>query len=242
MNRSVLKRSIYRWPTATSFNWLASFLERAEIDSNVVAVIVVGSAARPWVASDDLDLMVLCRDVKLLREKAPIEIDIRKANVDDVESNIRARQDLAIWCARSETKKRAPSWRSPTGRTSLVRRWRTPAYSRRRVRNYRRSFGISVKPLSPSIWNERFRTGRTTRRGTPSPRPPELRSTMFSRATGMPIQCFRERTWRADAICRRGERRVDVPSPTLISVRRLHDAAPGRCPLRGITESCGSRA
>ena len=100
MNRAVLKRSIYRWPTATSFHWLASFLERAEIDPNVVAVIVVGSAARPRVASDDLDLMVLCRDVKLLREKAPVEIDVRKTNVDGVETNIRARHDLAIWAAR----------------------------------------------------------------------------------------------------------------------------------------------
>ena len=100
MNRAVLKRMICRWPTAASFHWLASFLERAEIDPNVVAVIVVGSAARPLVASDDLDLMVLCHDVKLLREKAPVEIDVRKANVDDVEKNIRARQDLAIWAAR----------------------------------------------------------------------------------------------------------------------------------------------
>ena len=100
MNRAVLKRMICRWPTAASFHWLASFLERAEIDPNVVAVIVVGSAARPNVASDDLDLMVLCNDVKLLREKAPVEIDIRKAKVDGVEKNIRSRQDLAIWAVR----------------------------------------------------------------------------------------------------------------------------------------------
>lgn len=100
MNRAVLKRSICRWPTAASFHWLASFLERAEIDPNVVAVIIVGSAARPQVASEDLDLMVLCRDVKLLREKAPVEIDIRKAEIDSVEKNIRARQDLLIWAAR----------------------------------------------------------------------------------------------------------------------------------------------
>lgn len=100
MNRAALKRLVYRWPTATSFHWLASFLERAERDPNVVAVIVVGSAARPNVASDDLDLMVLCHDVKSLREKAPVEIDIRKAHIDDIEKNIRAGQDLAIWAAR----------------------------------------------------------------------------------------------------------------------------------------------
>ena len=56
VNQALLKQSVRRWPTATAFHWLASFLERAEDDPNVVAVIVIGSAARPNVASDDLDL------------------------------------------------------------------------------------------------------------------------------------------------------------------------------------------
>ena len=100
MNRAALKRMVRRWPTPTSFHWLSSFLERAEHDPNVVAVIVIGSAARPNVASDDLDLMVLCHDVKLLKEKAPIEFDVRKANIDSMETSIRSRQDLAIWSVR----------------------------------------------------------------------------------------------------------------------------------------------
>ena len=100
VNQAVLKQSVLRWPTATAFHWLASFLERAEHDPNVLAVIVIGSAARPNVASDDLDLMVLCRDTKLLREKAPIEVDVRKANVGSVETDIRSRQDVAIWTVR----------------------------------------------------------------------------------------------------------------------------------------------
>ena len=100
VNQEALKQSVRRWPTATAFQWLASFLERAGRDPNVVAVIVIGSAARPNVASDDLDLMVLCRDTQLLREKAPIEVDVRKANVDSVEADIRSRQDVAIWTVR----------------------------------------------------------------------------------------------------------------------------------------------
>ena len=100
MNRAALKRMVRRWPTPTSFHWLSSFLERAEHDPNVVAVIVIGSAARPNVASDDLDLMVLCRDVKLFKDKAPIEFDVRKADIDSMETNIRSRQDLAIWSVR----------------------------------------------------------------------------------------------------------------------------------------------
>ena len=100
MNQTMLKRVVHRWPTPASFRWLVSFLERAEQDPNVVAVIAIGSAARPNVVSDDLDLMVLCRDAKSLREKAPIEVDLRRANVDDMETNIRSRQDLAIWTVR----------------------------------------------------------------------------------------------------------------------------------------------
>ena len=100
MDHAILKQSVHRWPTATSFHWLASFLERAERDPNVVAVIVIGSAVRPNVASDDLDLMVLCGDVKLLRERVPVEVDVRKANVGGVEADIRAGQDIAIGAVR----------------------------------------------------------------------------------------------------------------------------------------------
>ena len=93
-------RSVCRWPSPHTRDWLASFLERAEADKNVVAVIVIGSAIRPEVASDDLDVMVLCRDVARLREKAPIEIDLRKADLDGVEEKIRAGHDLLIWAVR----------------------------------------------------------------------------------------------------------------------------------------------
>ena len=92
--------SVCRWPSPHTRDWLASFLERAGADKNVVAVIVIGSAIRPDVASDDLDVMVLCRDAARLREKAPIEIDLRKADLDCVEEKIRAGHDLLIWAVR----------------------------------------------------------------------------------------------------------------------------------------------
>jgi hypothetical protein len=93
-------RSVCRWPSPHTRDWLASFLERAKVDKNVVAVIVIGSAIRPNVASDDLDVMVLCRDVAQLREKAPIDIDLRKADLDCAEDKIRAGHDLLIWAVR----------------------------------------------------------------------------------------------------------------------------------------------
>ena len=120
MNQAMLERSVRRWPTATAFHWLASFVERAEHDPNVVAVVVIGSAARPNVVSDDLDLMVLCHDVKSLKEKAPIEVDIRKANIDGVEMDIRSRRDLAIWAVRFGQ----PLLDKDGAWNSITRRWR----------------------------------------------------------------------------------------------------------------------
>lgn len=112
-------RSVCRWPSPHTRDWLASFLERAEADKNVVAVIVIGSAIRPEVASDDLDVMVLCRDVARLREKAPIEIDLRKADFDCVEEKIRAGHDLLIWAVRfgRPLLDRDGAW------ASITRRW-----------------------------------------------------------------------------------------------------------------------
>ena len=58
------------------------------------------TAVRPDVTSDDLDVMVVCRDVVRLREKPPIEIDLRKANVDSVDEQISAGHDLLVWAVR----------------------------------------------------------------------------------------------------------------------------------------------
>ncbi len=55
MNLLEPDHSVCRWPSLHTRDWLTLFLERAEADKNVVAVIVIGSAIRPVVASDDLD-------------------------------------------------------------------------------------------------------------------------------------------------------------------------------------------
>lgn len=91
------ERLIHRWPTARSREWLFSFLARARIDQNVIAVVAIGSAVRSKVQSDDLDLFVLCHDRKLLTDRAPGEIDMRSANVSSMEHSIRTGRELEIW-------------------------------------------------------------------------------------------------------------------------------------------------
>ena len=79
---------IQRWPAISTMNWLVAFLDRAQRDPNVVVVLAVGSAIRSGVDSDDLDLLACCHDASRLKERAPIEIDLRAKNLSDVDREI----------------------------------------------------------------------------------------------------------------------------------------------------------
>lgn len=120
LTASLADRAIKNWPTRYSRDWLASFLDRVRENPNVVAVVVVGSAIRSAVSSDDLDLVVICRDRRLLREKAPIEIDLRSFDLDQIEGDVRRGQDLLTWSLQYGECLYDPSgvW------ADLVHRWR----------------------------------------------------------------------------------------------------------------------
>jgi hypothetical protein len=63
-----------------------------------MAVVAVGSAVRSAVPSDDLDLVVICRDRRLLRvEETPIEVDLRAFDVGGIERDLQKGHDLLIW-------------------------------------------------------------------------------------------------------------------------------------------------
>ena len=100
MATRVSERCIHRWPTGRARQWLSSFLDRVRRDPNVVAVVAVGSSVRFGVTSDDLDVLVLCRDTERFRERAPIEVDLRRIGIDSVDESIRAGRDLVIWAVR----------------------------------------------------------------------------------------------------------------------------------------------
>lgn len=97
MSTSSVDRSVRRWPTTLARQWTLEFLRRAQDDINVVAVIAIGSAVRDNVPSDDLDLLVLCRDKERLRERAPIEVDLRAYDLDDVDRQVANGRDLLTW-------------------------------------------------------------------------------------------------------------------------------------------------
>ena len=96
MSAKAMDSAIVRLPTERAKAWLASFVERARRDENVVAIVAIGSAVRST-AADDLDILVLCRNRAALKEKAPIEVDVRKANAHAIESDLRRGEVLFAW-------------------------------------------------------------------------------------------------------------------------------------------------
>jgi hypothetical protein len=89
--------SIRRWPTARAKEWTRSFLDLAEGDDNIVAVIAIGSAVRPAVQSADLDLVVICNEPAKMKVRPPIEIDLRAYPSSEVTELIEGKNDLLGW-------------------------------------------------------------------------------------------------------------------------------------------------
>ena len=91
---------ILRWPTPSSKTWTLSLLETAQYDTNIIAIVAAGSAVRPNVASMDLDLVIICKNVTALRLKPPIEIDLRSYAATQVEDFLRTGHDLLNWAVK----------------------------------------------------------------------------------------------------------------------------------------------
>lgn len=89
--------AVLRWPTAKSKAWTTKFLESARKHENILAVVAIGSAVRQGVSSADLDLVVICRRPEKLKERPPIEIDLRAYAAADVDALIRSGNDLLGW-------------------------------------------------------------------------------------------------------------------------------------------------
>lgn len=97
---TAIDKIVLRWPTEKSRQWLGSFMEQVQGDANVLAVIAVGSTIRCNVGSEDLDLVVLCEDIKRFQYKAPIEVDLRTFALSEVHQNLSKGHPLLGWAAK----------------------------------------------------------------------------------------------------------------------------------------------
>lgn len=116
------ERPILRWPTDRSRRWVDTFLDRAAGDPNILAVIAIGSAVRPGIESEDLDLLAICRDRSTFAERPPIEVDLRKVALDRVEPSLRSGNDLLVGAVQfgRPLLDREGHW------AAITRRWRHP--------------------------------------------------------------------------------------------------------------------
>lgn len=94
---SRLDRVVRRWPTGRARTWVTSFLEEAVQSQEVLAVVALGSAVRPNVPSEDVDLLVLCPSGSQMTWRAPIEVDLRSSDLAKLERDLESGADLATW-------------------------------------------------------------------------------------------------------------------------------------------------
>lgn len=131
-----IAQAIRRWPSARAREWTKSFIDAAQADPNVLAVVAVGSAVRPGVASTDLDIVVVCVDRARLTVRPPIEVDLRPYAAADVDRLLEHGHDLLAWSLKfgQLLLERDSYW------SSLLRRWRgriplpLPDVAKRRAR------------------------------------------------------------------------------------------------------------
>ena len=88
---------ILRWPTERSREWVCKLLSSANADKNILAVVAIGSAVRPNVASADLVLMMISLETMPLHISPPIEIDLRRYSAATVDAQIANGHDLLGW-------------------------------------------------------------------------------------------------------------------------------------------------
>lgn len=139
---SLATNCIKRWPSKRARIWAARFLQRVRGDTNVLAVVGIGSAVRTGVVSDDLDILVICTDKLRFRERPPMEIDLRVYGMSAVDEKIAAGHDLLGWAVLFGALMfdRNGVWRS------IVQRWEgrvplpDPCVSRQRAATSQRRF------------------------------------------------------------------------------------------------------
>ena len=97
---SSVDQVVRRWPTPEARRWVIDFLREVSESEGALAVIALGSAVRPSVESEDLDLLMVCKDGRKSHWRAPIEIDLRAYQVSDVEKELASGGDLLTWAVK----------------------------------------------------------------------------------------------------------------------------------------------
>jgi hypothetical protein len=88
------------WPSEKAKEWTSYFVDFILTQQNVDAIVAVGSAIRNVTEIADVDLILIYNRIKPVFKKAPIDVDIRMYDRDDVDELLARGHDLIGWALR----------------------------------------------------------------------------------------------------------------------------------------------
>lgn len=91
---------IKAWPSPDARSWFARWLDSVRRDSQVLAVVAVGSCARNVAAPADLDLVAFYRGAKPAVPRPPLDVDIRCYSTEEAEALLAQGHELLGWAVR----------------------------------------------------------------------------------------------------------------------------------------------
>ncbi len=138
----IAQSPIIRWPTEASMQWTENFLDSAQDDLSIAAVIAIGSAVRPNGGAADLDLVVICREPLNLNRSRPMEVDLRVYRTNDVDRLIAEGHDVLGWAIKfgQVLFQRSGFWDMTLSRWKNDLPWPSPDTPRVRAKNAHRRF------------------------------------------------------------------------------------------------------
>lgn len=90
-------KCVRKWPSKTAREWCESFVSEASSQSNIDAIVAVGSAIRDVSEIADIDLVVIYSHSKPNFNNLPIDVDIRVYERKKVQKLLSKGHDLLGW-------------------------------------------------------------------------------------------------------------------------------------------------
>lgn len=89
-----------RWPSPHAAKWVKQFVEQVCRAPGTLALVLVGSLARPTHEPSDVDLLYVYDGTSLTLSDHPIDVDIRAYNKEDFAAHLANRHGIVTWALR----------------------------------------------------------------------------------------------------------------------------------------------
>lgn len=89
-----------RWPSISARQWVEQFIEMANDQGNIRAIVAFGSIVRDVDNSLDVDLLLVYEDEKPISTTPPLDVDLRAYRKSDIDSLLAEGHELLCWSVR----------------------------------------------------------------------------------------------------------------------------------------------